>query len=202
MKKTILIVEGGATGPNSKELDVRCREGFHKLLKEQGFAGRMPRIVPMGGRGQAFEGFKNAQRSSANGYVGLLVDSEDPVENLEATWQHLKKRDQWDCPPSAENDQVLFMTTCMETWIVADRDTLRSHYGSNLQENALPNLTDLESQGRHSVQDKLVRATRNCSNAYAKGKKSFEILGKLRPATLAKHLPSFARVIRILKAKL
>lgn len=46
------------------------------------------------------------------------------------------------------------------------------------------------------------RATRNCKNAYAKGKRSFEILGKLDPDVLAKHLPSFSRVRRILKEKL
>ena len=42
----------------------------------------------------------------------------------------------------------------------------------------------------------------NCSNAYAKGKRFFEVLGKLDPATLAQHLPSFVRLQRILRSKL
>ena len=51
----------------------------------------------------------------------------------------------------------------------------------------------MENRDRHDVQDKLVQATRNCTNFYAKGKRSFEVLTKLTPATLVKHLPSFGR---------
>ena len=67
---------------------------------------------------------------------------------------------------------------------------------------ALPPLVDLEKRARHDVQDSLTRATRDCSNAYAKGKRSFEVLAKLSPATLEKHLPSFVRVRRILNSQL
>jgi hypothetical protein len=52
------------------------------------------------------------------------------------------------------------------------------------------------------VHDQLAHASRNCSNAYAKGKRSFEVLAKLEPALLKQHLPSFVRVDRILKANL
>jgi hypothetical protein len=90
----------------------------------------------------------------------------------------------------------------METWILADRAAVKDHYSDKLQDSALPSLVNLENRGRHDVQDKLVHATRNCTNAYAKGKRSFEILAKLTPATLSKHLPSFARTRRILDQKL
>jgi hypothetical protein len=92
------------------------------------------------------------------------------------------------------------MSTCMETWIVADRATLHAHYGRCLQESALPAVIDLEKRDRHEVHEKLVHASRNCSNAYAKGKRSFEVVGKLDPAILRQHLPSFVRADRILKA--
>ncbi len=90
------------------------------------------------------------------------------------------------------------MTTCMETGIVADRKTLAEHYGSRLQQSALPALDVLETRPRQVVQQKLAHATRKCSTAYAKGKRSFELLGKLSPAELKKRLPSFRRVARIL----
>ena len=89
----------------------------------------------------------------------------------------------------------------METWIVADRATLKSHYVKNFQESALPPLDNLENRHRHDVQDKLSHATRDCSNAYAKGKRSFEVLAILDFEPLMK-LPSFARMVRILKEKL
>lgn len=127
------------------------------------------------------------------------------MADIEASWDHLKTVKtvpRWDRPEGASDDQVLFMTTCMETWIVTDHSTLKEHYGSRLQESALPPLVDLEQRSRHDVQDKLVHATRDCSNAYAKGKRSFEILGKLDPSVLEQHLPSFVRVRRILNDKL
>ena len=67
-----------------------------------------------------------------------------------------------------------------------------------LQESALPALHHPESRSRQEVQRKLAHATRNCVNAYAKGKRSFEVLGKLSPAELEQHLPSFRRMLRIL----
>jgi hypothetical protein len=45
-------------------------------------------------------------------------------------------------------------------------------------------------------------ATSTCSNAYRKGKRSYEILGKLKPVVLAALLPSFARTMAILEQKL
>jgi len=194
-----LYVEGG----ESKEDQIRCREGFRKLLEKAGFSGRMPRLSACGGRGSVFDDCKTAYALRKVGdYIAMLVDSEDPVGDLERTWDHLKHRDQCDKPVGATDEQVLFMTTCMETWIVTDRRALQEHYGHSLQENALPPLTNLESRDRHEVYDKLVHASRNCSNAYSKGKRSFELLAKLDPAVLKQHLPSFVRVDRILKAKL
>lgn len=194
-----LYIEGG----ESKEDKIRCREGFRKLLEKAGFSGRMPRLSACGGRGSAFDDFKTAHSGrKAGDYIAMLVDSEDPVADLEKTWDHLRCRDQWDKPAGAVDEQVLFMTTCMETWIVADQAALREHYGQKLQENALPPLVELENRNRHDVHDNLVHASRNCSNAYSKGKRSFEVLAKIDPAVLKQHLPSFVRMDRILKKKL
>ena len=163
----------------------------------------MPRLTACGGRGSAFDDFKTAHaRLKIGNYIAMLIDSEDPVVDLEKTWDHLNSRDQWDKPAGATDEQVLFMTTCMETWIVADRAALMEHYGHKLQENTLPPLNNLEERNRHDVYDNLVHASRNCSNAYSKGKRSFEVLAKLDPAVLKQHLPSFVRVDRILKATL
>jgi hypothetical protein len=163
----------------------------------------MPKLVACGGRGAAFADFKTALANARKGdFVALWIDSEDPVADIEATWEHLKARDNWDRPNDATNEQVLFMTTCMETWIVADRATLAEHYGAELQESALPALHDLEGRARDAIQSALTNATRKRSNAYTKGKRSFEVLGQLDPATLSEYLPSFVRIRRILDASL
>ncbi len=195
-----ICLEGGG---DSKELHIRCREGFRKLLEKCGFSGRMPRLVASGGRTATYDDFRTCHAARRQGdYVAMLIDSEEPVVDIEATWAHLRDRDGWPRPDQAGDEQVLLMTTCMETWIVCDRDTLRQHYGSRLQVSALPSLVDLENRPRDVVQHALTHATRKCSNAYAKGKRSFEVLGKLEPATLCEHLPTFVRVHRILQDKL
>jgi len=162
----------------------------------------MPRLVACGGRSAAYGDFKTAHESNKAAYVAMLIDSEETVSDPEKTWDHLKNRVLWEQPDGADDEQVLFMTTCMETWIIADRDTLRQHYGSSLQESALPSLSALEQRNRQEVQKGLKHATRNCSNAYQKGKRSFEILGKLEPETMESHLPAFQRAKRILNEKL
>lgn len=195
-----LYLEGGG---DSKEQKIRCREGFHKLLERCGFKGRMPRTTACGGRNSAYEQFKTALATKAVAdFIALWIDSEDPVGDIEATWAHLRTRDGWDRPEASTDADVLLMTTCMETLVTADRNALRVHYGAALRENLLPSLVNLEARQRAEVHEKLTLATKDCSNTYAKGKRSFEILGKLDPGTLAEHLPSFARTRRILDEKL
>jgi len=198
VNKTIYLEGGG----DSKQLHSLCRKGFRKLLEKCGFTGYMPKLRSCGGRDSAFDDFKIAHANKSNSdYVAMLIDREDPLTDSDA-WEHLKERDGWNKPLGSENDQVLFMTTCMETWIVADRDALTKHYGSKLQESALPPLVNLESRYRQDIQNDLSRATRNCSNAYKKGKRSFHVLEKLSPHELELHLPSFVRVKQILGNRL
>lgn len=203
MVKAKLYIEGGGT---TSALKNRCREGFNKLFKKIGLKN-MPRLVACGSRGEAFDKFRHAHESEgSNTFIALLVDSEEPVKDLEKPWNHLhsQPKDQWDRPERANDDQVLFMTTCMETWIVCDRKALENHFGQHFRGKALPALQNLESRSRHEVQGKLADATKPCGKRkqYAIGKRSFEILGKLDPKTLRQHLPSFQRCERILGEKL
>jgi len=200
-----IYLEGGASGAGSKYLNTRCQEAFHKLLDRMGFTGRKPRLVACGGRSSVYDRFVIQHSQDAVGYVAMWIDSEEPMANPDAAWEHLRTVTtvpQLAQPERAEDNQVLFMTTCMETWIVADRDVLCDHYGKELQESALPPLVGLEGRGRHDVQYMLEHATRTCTNGYEKGKRAFEILSKLTPAVLEQHLPSFVRVRRILNAHL
>jgi hypothetical protein len=154
--------------------------------------GCLPKWVACGGRNAAFDAFKTALANARrDDVVALWIDSEAPVADTEAAWEHLQARDHWDKPKGAASEHVLFMTTCMETWIVADRATLAEHYGTELQESALPPLHALEERPHDAIQNALAHATRKCNNAYTKGKRSFEVLGSLNPTTLSKHLPSF-----------
>ncbi len=210
MVKVTIYVEGGG---NSKELQARCHEGFRKLIEKTKVA-RNPAIVACGSREQTFKKFRIAA-STAGGELPLLlplllVDSEDPVkvtdENPDSaeSWNHLKVRDKWDKPSGVANDQAQLMTTCMETWIIADQQALGSFFGQHLQTSALLPEQNLETRTRDEVQDKLVWATRGCGKdrSYAKGKRSFKVLEHLTPKTLKEHLPHFRRFVSTLERHL
>lgn len=195
MSATLYLEGGGET----RFLKGQCREGFSKLLEKSGLSGRLPRLVACGSRNTAFNKFKSDHaKSSKADFVAMLIDSEAPLADIEDTWSHLKRRDNWEMPANAQDEQVLFMTTCMETWIAADREALSENYGHNLQNSALPSLVDIENRERDVVQNALIHATRNCSNKYSKGKRSFEVLAQLSPSVLKQNLPSFGRCTRIL----
>ena len=194
-----IFIEGGGKG---KDAGSQCRKGFRELLERCGFKGRMPKLVACGSRNEAYNRFESALKASGGDIVMLLVDSEDTVADINRTWEHLRQRDKWQNPSGAADEVVLLMTTCMETWIIADRATLRQHFGQSLRESALPALDDLENRNRQDALSSLERATRNCTAPYAKGPKSFAVLGKLNPDVLEQHLPSFKRARSILGSKL
>lgn len=203
--RAYIYIEGGASGPNSKNLTIRCQQAFRTLLDRMGIKGKKLRLKACGGRNSVYDDFCTAHRTNRGGYVAMWIDSEDPMPNIEQAWKHLAEVttvSAWTKPHGAADDQVLFMTTCMETWIVADRAALQEHYKQKLNVNPLPHTNGLESKQRHEVQQALETATKECSNAYAKGRRSFDILEKLDPVVLKKHLPSFVRIVRILDDKL
>ena len=195
-----IYLEGGGDSNAGRR---SCRQGFRKLLEACGFKGRMPSLTASGSRNAAYVGFvADHQTAPAGDYVALLVDSEDPVADVNAPWVHLRHRDGWPRPPGADDEQVLLMTTCMETWLVADPDALAERYGPGFQASALPPLNNLESRNRDDVLRGLENATRQCPIRYAKGPESFTALGKIRPDRIQQHLPSFQRARRTLDARL
>jgi hypothetical protein len=194
----IIFVEGGGDAG----LDARCREGFHKLVEKTVAKGHNPKLVACGSRGEAYKRFcTQIAHPDKFSYVGLWVDSEDAIPAGVQPWAHLMARDHWAKPAHATDDNVLFMTTCMETWCVADRESLKEHYGTPLLIKRLPALENLEARHRHDVQEALERATEKCKNAYAKGKRSFALLAKLSPAEIAPHCPQFVRTRDLLRHK-
>ncbi len=194
-------VEGG--GPPDRLTNIRCREGFRKLLAKCGLDDSRLQVTACGGGGDAWNDFRDAHADAGDQYyVALLIDSESPVANREETWKHLTEKRSWQRPPDARDDQVFFMTTCMETWIVADRSALRAHFGQCLLVDELPDLDGLEELRPGTVKNRLQDATRSCPAPYRKGRNSFEVLSRLDPTVLEEHLPSFRRARRILTEKL
>jgi hypothetical protein len=210
-----LYVEGGG---DAASLKTACREGFSKFLEKAGFKGRMPRIVACGSRGDAFDSFCTAIRNQE--LAMLLVDSEAPMSALAQPgdaqqpgdrarwlpWQHLQQRqgDGWQKPAGSDDWQCHLMVQCMESWLLADRRTLKEFFGQGYQEGQLPALgNSVECMPKVQVYDALAKATRGCKSKsqYGKGEHSFKLLGLIDPSKVCEASPWAKRFIESLERR-
>lgn len=187
MVKIKLYVEGAAQRNDLQR--TQCREAFSMFFKAAGVAKR-PRTVPCGSRQAAYDAFKVAVGSAKSDELPLLlVDSEDPIADGRSNWQHLKARDNWDKPLSAREDQVFLMVQVMESWFLADLDTLRRYFGSGFSDAQFRAWPALEAVPKQTVLEVLDKATANCKQVYKKGDVSFAILSNLNPAQVEATCP-------------
>ena len=186
MVTATLYIEGGGEG---KDLRARFREGWKKFFDSAGVGGRT-KIVRGAGRRQTFDRFATAVSDSSPGTLPfLLVDSEGPVVLGHSVWQHLHVRDGWPRPEGAGDDRAFLMVQVMETWFLADREALRSYFGTGFGENALRAWPNLEDVPKPKVLEALGRATASCRKRYSKGRVSFELLAQIDSARVEAACP-------------
>lgn len=186
-----IYVEGAA---QDSDLDrAQCRKSFREFFTKAGLQGKLPRIVPCGGRQRAYDAFVTAARNpQSDGLPLLLVDSETAVQEGMTVWAHLKARpgDKWDKPEGAKDDQAFLMVQVMESWFLADREALKSFFGEHFREQAIPKWPHLEDVPKKTVLRALDQATAACeSRRYAKGDMSFSLLADISPAEVEKSSP-------------
>jgi hypothetical protein len=195
-----VFVEGGSDTEFGR---AKCREAFTRLLeKDVRLKGRLPRIVACGPRNKAFDQFRTLVRHDEPRQLGiLLVDSEGPV--VDSAWVHLRKRDTWNKPVGAGEDQAHLMVQCMETWILADPANLAKYFDNGFSRKKLPSTPNLEQVARHAVFAALKASTRNSKSKgeYQKSRDSFELLGGLNPEKLQAACPSARRFFDVLNKK-
>lgn len=205
-----LYVEGGG---DAAALKTVCREGFKLFLEKAGLKGSMPRIVACGGRQDAFESYCTAIKNGDEAV--LLVDSEDAIagkhqQGEAATWQpwqHLKQRkgDGWDKPAAGADADCHLMVQVMESWFLADRETLKKFFGQGFKEKSLPAAgKTIESVAKTQIYQSLADATKDCRSKapYGKGEHSFKLLGLIDPATVTVASPWAARFVAQMKTKM
>ncbi len=202
--KVKIYIEGG--GNDNASLKAKCRRGFTIFFKNSGLTGKMPSVVACGSRNEAYHDFCIAVKNAKDGIMPmLLVDSEAPVVqgDINFPWTHLKTRDQWDRPAGVEEDQAHLMVQCMESWFVADKETLKAYFGVEFSENYLPRQVVVETIAKGQLEIGLKKATRPTQKGeYGKGAHSFEILENLNPEIVQTASPWAKRLIDTLKEKL
>lgn len=189
-----IYVEGGG---NTSNLKTRCRLGFSEFFRKAGLEGHMPRIIASGARQNAFDDFRTALNNSCHDdFIVLLVDSEDVVRPGIETWAHLHTLDGWDSPPGATEDNVHLMVVCMESWFLADLDTLANFFGQRFNRNVFPARIDVENIPLCDIEGNLEKATRQCKKGrYDKGRHSFDILAQIRPNRVTEASPHARRLV-------
>ena len=98
------------------------------------------------------------------------------------------------------DDQAQLMVTTMETWLVADPNTVIKHF-PGMSNKKLPSGIDLEGRTKKDVLAALKKATSSSKKGeYKKGRDSFDLLAKLNPVELKSKLPHFSRFVKALEA--
>lgn len=200
--KINIYIEGGGEG---KVLEIALRRAFREFFIKAGFRGKLPRAYRCGSRNDAFKDFCTAlSQASQDEFPMLLVDSEDPVAPGSNPWQHLKNRDPWLVPENAADDHVHLMTQSMETWFLADPNTLAHYYGQGFHANALPKQKNIEDLSKVEVMKHLNAATEatKTKGRYHKGNHSFDILGEINPNLVQTLSPWACRFLRVLDEKI
>lgn len=171
-------MEGGG---NTGALKSECRRGFSEFFAKILPAGRRPKVIACGSRNDALDNFRTALREYPKDHVVLLVDAEAPIAAEATVWAHLKQRDGWEPPEEATEDNSHLMVQCMESWFLADAETLASYFGQGFQVTALPRNPNIEEIAKLVVLHALDAATRQTKTkgAYSKGSHSFDILAKI-----------------------
>jgi hypothetical protein len=175
--KILIYVEGGSQGSAKAACRFAFRSFFEKVIPSRAF-----QVIASGDRAKAYRDFCSAIRRHPDDYLVLLVDSEEAV--VSGPWQHLANRrgDRWQRPEAATDDQAHLMVQLMESWFLADRQTLIDFYGQGFLANSLPGQSDIEQIPKRDVLLSLRHATRPTRKGeYHKTRHAFHLLEQIDP---------------------
>lgn len=191
VKEIRIYVEGGGDQADGKRL---LRIGFAQFFKNAG--AKNIKVIPCGGRDQAFDHFKTALKDHPTTLNLLLVDAEAAVDELDTPWNHLHKRDNWQRPSAAKEDQCHLMVQTMEAWFLADKQALQQFYGKAFNANALSRHQNVEEIAKTQLELSLVVATKLTSKGeYHKIHHAAELLKLIEPAKVRNASRHFDRLI-------
>ena len=196
-----IYMEGGGTGRDTKNA---LRQGMNAFLGTLKDAAREKawhwKLVCCGGRDETFRAFRVAERTEDYKIVVLLVDAEDPINGLPHA--HLNARDGWDLK-KIEDKLVHLMAQTMETWIVADANTLAAYYQKEFNRNLLPATLDLEMVAKVDVASALVRATEKTRKGkYHKIQHASDLLKRMDPSVVRRRCSWCDRLFAVIGCKI
>lgn len=205
-KRILVYIEGkgGGSGSKRKYNDGEFRQSWKKFLQPLADLAREHKIVffkciPGRGGTDTAETFENPLPIHKGALRILLVDSEIPVSDISKPWDALKRK----APTWADDKNCYLMVQCLETWLLADVESLKVHYNKPkkcFKENKIKAWSNLETTDRKTLQGALEQATADCSNSYSHADGNLLIAVVQRDKL--KTLPSVARLFEDLERKI
>ena len=171
-KQVIVYIEGegGGRGSRRRYNDGEFRKSWKQFLQPLADTARNNgvdffRCVPGRGGTMTTETFSKPLPKDEGALRILLIDSEAPVADINKPWDALGVK----APDWADEKNCYLMVQCLETWLLADVDSLKAHYDKSkscFDEKKIKAWQNLEGTERKTLQDALVKATANCLNPY------------------------------------
>ena len=198
--KAVVYVEGGSSRRSERTRFLLAMRTFlRKGATHGGNPPPAPEVVVCGSRGEALRKFRRAcSRPSATTPL-LLVDAEGPVDwDRGSARDHLQRVDNWNLR-FTDDRSVHLMVQFMETWFVADPETVEAYYGKGFRKKALPAAADPERVGKSQVLSALKQATaRTRRRRYDKTRDAPALLERLDSRRVATRCRGCARLLAVL----
>lgn len=201
-----LYVEGGGKGSH-KRATIKLQQGFDAFFRDLKSAAREKRIsfkiIPAGNTQSTYDDFIFSVEHSPQSFNLLLVDSDEAVaEDKTARGFLQNKYKKWNLQ-AVKDDQCHLMVQIMESWFVADVDALKSFYGKDFKEGAIPKNKNVETIAKETVEKSLETATAKTQKAeYHKIEHGAKILELVNPQKVRDAAPYCERLFKIISQEI
>lgn len=195
MSEIRIYVEGGRSGKQA-EMRRAFNDFFDVPRRQAGQKGAHWQVVICGSRNDAYNDFCNALTRHPDAVNLLLVDAEGQVADFGKVWDHLKTRDRWE-NPGVGDDKAHLMVCTMESWFVADRETLTKYFHKAL--DGVPDYANVEGVSKKTVEALMKKVSAGPGyHTYGKIRDGIRLLAIIRAAVVQAKAPHCRRLFETL----
>ena len=155
----VIYIEGGS---RDEKVNANLRRAWGKFLSNAGI-NNLPKIKIS--KAQMIKKFtsnyENADIILLDSEVEVRSDKEDKKAAELKFIKKIKTRRDWKEEQKIPNNRIHLMVACMESWLIADINTLKIFYGNGFNENAIGNINDVEIIPKNDILMKLKNASKN-----------------------------------------
>ncbi len=205
VKEIRIFIEGGSKGQD-RFSSQKLRIGFASFLSELVAEAREKKIRfninICGSTDQTFRIFQSANKKTNNSFLCFLVDSDKPLEDDDTPKSFLQREKTLNFE-NVKDEQCHLMVQIMESWFLADVETLKTFYGQKFKPNTIRKQTNIEKIAKLDVEKSLDKATNETSKGkYHKIKHGAELLGKIETAKVREKSEHCNRLFETMVEKL